>query len=283
MIDYLLFFLPLSVAGNVALILTVIDDIKKAKEKEIKILSLEADVWHYRSNKKRSLTMDQIDEIKEMIRGMMAQEMENFKEAVSNGECDETASPVVYTMLQVLLTKIEQMPKVWHDVSEKPDSSLAPKKEYIHKNIQIGFSFVGNFDSRDELEREAPRKEANVANTRNATYCYDGKEWTLLKMDRFIAFKVLSRHYITGRGHVTVVHNPDLLPIECNKSLIFHDGQFRLPIHGIERQKTLTDPPKVKPDWGLVTSEKTIGDWLTIRMYPDEEDEPANLDNKEEC
>jgi len=53
--DFLLFFLPLSVAGNVALILTVIDDIKKAKEKEIRIHSLEADVWHYRSKKYRKV------------------------------------------------------------------------------------------------------------------------------------------------------------------------------------------------------------------------------------
>jgi hypothetical protein len=53
--DFLLFFLPLSVAGNVALILTVIDDIKKAREKEIRIRSLEADVWHYRSKKYRKV------------------------------------------------------------------------------------------------------------------------------------------------------------------------------------------------------------------------------------
>ena len=65
--------------------------------------------------------MKQIDEIKEMIRGMMAQEMETFKEALSNGESNETSSHVVYTMLQVLLAKIEQMPKVWHDVSEEPE------------------------------------------------------------------------------------------------------------------------------------------------------------------
>ena len=57
-----------------------------------------------------------------MIRGMMAQEMENFKEAVSNGEADETASPVVYTMLQLLMSKIEAMPKVWHSIDEKADS-----------------------------------------------------------------------------------------------------------------------------------------------------------------
>ena len=55
MIDFLLFLLPLSVAGNVALILTVIDDIKKAREKEIRIHSLEADVWHYKSKKYRKV------------------------------------------------------------------------------------------------------------------------------------------------------------------------------------------------------------------------------------
>lgn len=41
MMDFLLFFLPISVAGNVALILTVIGDIKKAREKEIRIHLLE--------------------------------------------------------------------------------------------------------------------------------------------------------------------------------------------------------------------------------------------------
>lgn len=67
--------------------------------------------------------MKQTEEIKAMIRGMMTQEMENFKETVSNGDADETASPVVYTMLQVLLAKIEAMPKVWHSIDEKADSS----------------------------------------------------------------------------------------------------------------------------------------------------------------
>ena len=62
--------------------------------------------------------MKQTEEIKAMIREMMAQEMENYKEAVGNGETDETASPVVYTILQVLLAKIEAMPKVWHSASE---------------------------------------------------------------------------------------------------------------------------------------------------------------------
>ena len=145
-----------------------------------------------------------------------------------------------------------------------------------NKYIQTGMSFFGNFASRDEMEREAPRKETNVAKTRNATYCYDGKEWVLMAMDQHITFKVLSRHYITGRGHVTVVYNPDLLPIECDKSLIFHEELFRLPIRGIEREMTLMEIPRAKPYWGLVTSEETDGDYLTIKMYPDEEDETTN-------
>ena len=140
-----------------------------------------------------------------------------------------------------------------------------------NKNIQTGMSFVGNFASRDQMEREAPRKEANVAKTRCATYCYDGKEWVLMAMNQYITFRVASRHYIVGRGHVTVVYNPDLLPIECEKSYII-DGQVRLPIHGIERQMTLMTVPRAKPYWGLVTSEETTGDYLTVRMYPDEDE-----------
>jgi hypothetical protein len=67
--------------------------------------------------------MKQTEEIKAMIREMMDQEMEYFKEAVSNGDADETASPVVYTTLQVLMAKIEAMPKVWHSIDEEADSS----------------------------------------------------------------------------------------------------------------------------------------------------------------
>lgn len=64
--------------------------------------------------------MEQTEEIKAMIREMMNQEMENFKEAVCNGEADGTLLPVVYTMLQVLLAKVEQMPSVWHDITDIP-------------------------------------------------------------------------------------------------------------------------------------------------------------------
>ena len=142
-------------------------------------------------------------------------------------------------------------------------------------NVSIALSAVGHFKSRDEIEHEAPRENGNLAQTNHATYCYNGKEWTLIAMDQYITFKVMSRCHVVGRGYVTVVHNPDLLPIDCNKSAVCK-GQFRLPIHGIERMMTLMTIPRVKPDWGLVTSEETVGDWLTIRMYPDEVDEPAS-------
>jgi len=67
--------------------------------------------------------MKQTEEIKAMIREMMAKEIKNFKEAGIIGAADVTASPVVYTMLQVLMSKIEAMPKVWHDINEKADGS----------------------------------------------------------------------------------------------------------------------------------------------------------------
>lgn len=40
--------------------------------------------------------------------------------------------------------------------------------------------------------------------------------------------------------------------------------------------------PEPKPDWGLVTSEETIGDYLTVRMYPDEADEQESADRIKE-
>ena len=53
MMDFLLFFLLLSVAGNVALILIVIGDIKKEREQGTRIRLLEDEVWHYKSKKYR--------------------------------------------------------------------------------------------------------------------------------------------------------------------------------------------------------------------------------------
>lgn len=141
-----------------------------------------------------------------------------------------------------------------------------------------GLLSAGHFNSRDEVERDAPRKVGSWVDTPCANYVYDGKQWVMFAMCQFIPFKVLSRHYVVGRGHVTVVHNPDLLPIDCHKSAICQ-GPCLLPIRGIERSMTLMTIPKVKPHWGLLTSEETKGDWLTIRMYPDPIEEPENINS----
>ena len=65
--------------------------------------------------------MKQVEEIKALIREMMDREMENYKEAVSIGAGEASMSPGIYTMLQVLLAKIDQIPSVWHNASEEPD------------------------------------------------------------------------------------------------------------------------------------------------------------------
>lgn len=146
------------------------------------------------------------------------------------------------------------------------------------QNIPIGgFAYAGYYVSLDEIEKNAPRELNSVVATDNATYAFDGKEWLLSTYNQYIKFEVKKRLYITGRGHVTVVHNPDLLPISRDRSAICK-GQFRLPIHDIEREMTLMEHPRVKPCWGLVTSEETVGDEIIIRMYPDEIDEPVNLE-----
>jgi len=149
-------------------------------------------------------------------------------------------------------------------------------------NIPTGsFELTGHYDSRDELEKNAPRELGDVAVTKWATYIWDGKEWVLETLKQYVTFKVEGRYYIAGRGYVTVVHNPDLLPIDRNKSAICK-GQFRLPIHGIEGievSATLMTIPRVNPDWGLITSDETIGDEITIRMFPDEIAEPVNMED----
>lgn len=132
------------------------------------------------------------------------------------------------------------------------------------------FAPTGHYDSRDEIEKNAPRELGSVAATNWATYTFDGKDWLLATLNQYITFKVVGRWHVTGRGYVTEVHNPDLLPIDRDRSAVCK-GQFRLPIHGIECTMTLMEHPRVMPNWGLVTSEETVGDWLTVRMYPDED------------
>ena len=136
----------------------------------------------------------------------------------------------------------------------------------------VDLQVVGYFDSRDEMERTALRECGSIVQTPHVTWCFDGKDWTVLYMEQYISFKVVKRLYIAGRGYVTVINNPDLLPIDSDRSAVCK-GQFRLPIHGIEFTMTLMTIPKPKSDWGLITSEETIGDYVTIRMYPDEDND----------
>ena len=95
--------------------------------------------------------MKQTEEIKAMIRRMMAQEMENFKEAVSNGEADETASPVAYTMLQVLMSKIEAMSNVWHKPDEPIDRSREPILR-LNRDMSAGTMFFSLLESEKEVQ-----------------------------------------------------------------------------------------------------------------------------------
>lgn len=135
----------------------------------------------------------------------------------------------------------------------------------------ISMPFVGNYGSRDEIEGKAPRKCGSVAHTEDADYCYDGKEWMIIRLSQYVTFRVVSRHHITGRGYVTVIHNPDLLPISSAWSAVC-EGQRHLPIRGIERTMKPMTVPIVDPYWGLVTSAPTSGRRLTVRMYAGRED-----------
>lgn len=136
----------------------------------------------------------------------------------------------------------------------------------------VDLQVVGCFDSRDEMERTAPRECDSIVQTPHVTWCFDGKDWTVLYMEQYISFKVVKRLYIAGCGYITVIRNPDRLPIDRDRSAVCK-GQFRLPIHGIELTMTLMTTPKPGKDWGLITSEETIGDYVTIRMYPDEDND----------
>lgn len=95
--------------------------------------------------------MKQTEEIKAMIRGMMSQEMENFKEAGIIGVADVIASPVVYTMLQMLMAKIEAMPKVWHKPDEEPDRTREPILR-LHRDMSAGTLFFSMMKSEEEVQ-----------------------------------------------------------------------------------------------------------------------------------
>lgn len=139
------------------------------------------------------------------------------------------------------------------------------------KNMQEAVMTV-HFASLAEIKKQALRQSGNVAVTDNAIYKWDGSRWTMVALGQYVTFEVVARRRVTGRGYVTVIHNPDLLPVDENKSAVCK-GQFRLPIHGIERAMSTESYPEPLPDWGIVTYEETLGDEITIRMYPDEKED----------
>lgn len=91
--------------------------------------------------------MDELERIKAEIERMMEEEMSFFNEAVSNGEAEISASPVVYTRLQMLLSFIDSLPaepvkksqKILHDsktCKENDDSLTYSESEDLEKEIQ---------------------------------------------------------------------------------------------------------------------------------------------------
>ena len=143
--------------------------------------------------------------------------------------------------------------------------------------MEAGLQMKGYYPSLKEIQKKAPRVVDSVVATDNASYCFDGKDWVIVAMKQYIKFRVVSRHHIVGRGYATVIHNPDQLPIDWKRSAVVQ-GQYRLPIRGIERSMTLMTIPEPKGDWALLTSEQTSGDYLTVRMYPDQEDEHVKME-----
>ena len=83
--------------------------------------------------------------------------------------------------------------------------------------------------------------------------------------DKIEFFDVINRLYIAGRGHITVIRNTDLLPIDT-ECVILHDGGKELRIVGIECLSTLMTDLHPKPEWGLVTNEETKGDTIAVRF-----------------
>lgn len=111
-------------------------------------------------DKQKDGDMKQTEEIKAIIREMMDREMENFKEAVSNGEADETASPVVYTMLQVLLAKIEAMPNTPPDNKPEPEpqAKTVTQDEYFREVSTLNGK-IRELEQKLSAEQQAGRKQ----------------------------------------------------------------------------------------------------------------------------
>ena len=100
-----------------------------------------------RYSRTKIIIMDKLERIKAEIERMMEEEMSFFNEAVSNGEAEISASPVVYTRLQMLLSFIDSLPaepvkkqqEILHDCKtckENDDSLTYSESEDLEKEIQ---------------------------------------------------------------------------------------------------------------------------------------------------
>ena len=123
-----------------------------------------------------------------------------------------------------------------------------------------GLIYIGKFEYRSLL-KDIDRKPGLVANTDNAFYICDGDKWVLEKYNSPIRMKVLDRGYVLGRGYYTVIDNYESIPITLESTI--RKKLDSLKIKGIEN---LNGETGVLPNWSLITSSKTIGDYITIDL-----------------
>lgn len=76
-------------------------------------------------------------------------------------------------------------------------------------------------------------------------------------------FEVIRRLYVVGRGHVTVIDNPDELPIDCKCKVECEDGT-KIDIIGVERWMNLMTIQRPYRHVGIVTNNATEGEKINI-------------------
>ena len=74
---------------------------------------------------------------------------------------------------------------------------------------------------------------------------------------------MVRRLYVIGRGHVTVIDNPDSRPINPDSVVQCEDGT-RIHILGVERWTDLMTVSKPLRYWGIVTDKATEGIKINI-------------------
>ncbi len=79
--------------------------------------------------------------------------------------------------------------------------------------------------------------------------------------------KVLDRVYVIGRGYVTIVDNPDHIPIHVGDEII--DKDAAISIVGVEGLMNLLSPPIPCRRIGLVTRKVTHGSEIHIKSKED--------------